>query len=48
MPNKPGKISNITKEQKGVFQVDILVSGHKYYKNYGLRIEEQLERGCRY
>lgn len=45
-----GNRLDIAKEDKGVVHVDSLVSGHKYYMNYGAikRIEEQLGRQCRY
>lgn len=45
-----GNRLDIAKEGKGVVHVDALVSGHKYYMNYGAskRIEEQLGRQCRY
>lgn len=45
-----GKRLDTAKEGNAEVQVDISVSGHKYYKTSGSkdRIEEQLARGCRY
>lgn len=44
MVNKLDEILTITKVRNGVVQVDISISGNKYYKDYDTnnRIEEQL------